>query len=597
MRSLSISLLICLVALFVTYGLRLDIVEDAENRWLDFLFRWRGEVAADSRVIIVGINLETFDWAARPMFAWGPLYAEFVSAVSESSAAALLIDLIFSPSSETILRDHIRTLSTELEESVSQRLLRAIGFDRPFRAALMEMTGRGIPLILGFAWEEGQPVFSDPSMMHIARRENTGFFNIAASNDGVTRAIELFSRGEEDRVYAVSAVAARALVGDELQMPTEAMQLINFRGGRGTTQTLSLKKVIEDWRNGSLDRSQFAGKVVLLGFIDITDLKATPFGFMSGVEIHANIIDNILNERFINRLNIKHEALVLCLMIALLLAVAATGRMIAASITGVAVAIIWVMFSIAGFDSLYIAVVRPFLVLFTSSVATGLLAYRSIYLDRKRVKRIFSRYVSDVVLHEVLASSDQDFLRGTRRHLCVMMIDIRGFTSFSEARDARDIVTFLNAYFSKLTEIIMKHRGVVDKFLGDGLLAFFNAPLDDSDFAVNALDAALEVKSYVGSDEFKEITGGIELAVGIALHVGETVFGNIGSSRKAEFTVIGDTVNTCSRLEAMTKEFGVTLIVSGQFVAGCGKNINKWKHLGRRSLRGKTEEIDLYTVW
>jgi adenylate cyclase len=220
---------------------------------------------------------------------------------------------------------------------------------------------------------------------------------------------------------------------------------------------------------------------------------------------------------------------------------------------------------------------------------------RRIYKDRKRIKAIFGRYVSDSVLQEILSSSDHDFISGRRRELCILIADIRGFTGFSEKHEAHEVVNFLNAYFSRITEIIMNNGGVVDKFLGDGVLAFFNAPVTHENFVDNAVKSAIELCDYAKSDEFAEICGGADLKVGVAIHTGQVVFGNIGSEKKAEFTVIGDAVNACSRMESLNKEFKTSLIAS-DYVVKQSKMAVKWKLLGKKTLRGKQEEIDLYTV-
>ncbi|MBU1105913.1 MAG: adenylate/guanylate cyclase domain-containing protein [Candidatus Riflebacteria bacterium] len=594
MRFIWLSWVCCIVLGLALYGSNLNLVDDAENRWLDMLFQRRGAVATDSRVVIVGIDQETLSWAARPMFAWGPLYGELAQAVTQASASVLMFDLIFSPTSEGVLRDHIRSVAADLSEEVSPSLLRSIGFDKPFRAALLNMAKTGTRLVLGFAWENGQPVFSDPSLLHIARRQNTGYYNIATSRDGVTRGIELYSKNADDRVSAVSVVAASYLASIAAILPEEPVQLINFRGARSSFPVISLKQVIETFRTGKSLNEKLAGKIVLVGFAGITDFKSTPFGFMPGVEIHASIIDNLLNHRFLKRVELKYEILAISLILLLLL-VFSQKHTVAAVIVGIFAAFGWAGLSVNVFDSYYIPVVRPLLLLLTFVATTGLIAYRSIYFDRRRVRQIFSRYVSDSVLHEVLSSDDRDFMKGTRRHLCVMIADIRGFTTFSEKRDAHEVVKFLNAYFSVVTEIIMRHRGVVDKFLGDGLLAFFNAPVESADFADSALKATIEIDQYSKSPEFRAISHGVALKVGVALHVGDTVFGNIGSSRKTEFTVIGDTVNTCSRMESLNKEFATSIIVSGQLTALIKQQVN-WRFLGKRSLRGKTAEIELYTV-
>lgn len=585
----------CVIAIGLSIYLgNFGLVEDSENRWLDLLFRQRGQVAADSRIVIVGIDQDALQWGARPMFAWGPIYGELAHAVEQASAAVLLFDLIFSPTSEEVLRDHISSLASEIGEKVSPRLLRAIGFDKPFRTALIRMIRAGTHLVLGFAWEENQPIFSDQALLHIARRENTGYYNIAAAGDGVTRSIELFSGTATQTVKAVSVIAAGKLASLTMILPKTPRQYINFRGPRHSFKLLPLRQVIEDHRAGKSLADILAGKIVLVGFTGITDFKSTPFGFMPGVEVHANIIDNLLNRRFLKRIESRVELLTITVILLLLLLFSLRYR-VPAGIVGLVVALVWILLSYLGFDGFYLPVIRPVLLLLVFVATTGIIAYRAVYADRQRVRQIFSRYVSDAVLHQVLASDDRDFMRGQRRQLCIMIADIRGFTSFSEKRDAHEVVCFLNGYFSEVTEIIMRHRGVVDKFLGDGLLAFFNAPVEDEDFADNALKAALAIKAYAKSQQFRAISHGATLEVGVALHVGESVFGNIGSTRKTEFTVIGDTVNTCSRMESLNKEFKTSIIVSGQLTSLIKQPID-WRFLGRRSLRGKTAEIELYTV-
>lgn len=570
------------------------LVEDAENRWLDMLFRRRGATVTDSRIVIIGIDQETLNWGARPMFAWGPIYAELADVVAQASASVLLFDLVFSPTSEGVLRDHIRSVAKGLSEEVSPRLLRAISFDKPFRAALIGMIKAGTELVLGFAWESNQPVFSDPSLLHIARPENTGYYNIATARDGVTRSIELYSDNDSERVCAVSAVAASKMASASTILPENPLQQINFRGPRNSFTLYSLKNLLESFRAGENLADKLSGKIVLVGFTGITDFKSTPFGFMPGVELHASIIDNLLNERFLKRIDQGEEMLAVVLITILLLLFSLHYR-VQTTIVGLFAALVWVGVSLVGFDNFYLPVVNPMLLFSAFVVTTGLIAYRSIYIDRRRVRQIFSRYVSDSVLHQVLASDDRDFMQGKRRNLCIMIADIRGFTTFSENRDAHEVVKFLNAYFSVVTEIIMRHCGVVDKFLGDGLLAFFNAPVEDDDFADHAMAAAMEIMSYSETPEFRAISYGTVLKVGIALHVGDSVFGNIGSTRKTEFTVIGDTVNTCSRMESLNKEFETSIIVSKQLTNLVKQQVN-WLFLGKRSIRGKTAEIELYTI-
>jgi adenylate cyclase len=315
---------------------------------------------------------------------------------------------------------------------------------------------------------------------------------------------------------------------------------------------------------------------------------------MPGVEIHANIIDNILNRRFLRKVELPAEAAIILLLLATVSFISWKNQLLGTALA-IFSAAIWVIAPTSLFTDMVVPVFRPVFLLLLLATIDLYDFIRRVYLDRRRIRAIFSRYVSDSVLHEILAAPDQDFLSGKRRRLCILMADIRGFTTFSEAREATDVVKFLNAYFARVTEIIMKHGGVVDKFLGDGLLAFFNAPVEHPDFADQALKAALEIKNFAESPEFAAICGNAGLKVGTALNIGSVVFGNIGSEKKAEFTVIGDAVNACSRMESLNKDFETDIIVSEDVVKECKTEV-EWKLLGKKSLRGKSQEISLYTL-
>ncbi len=594
MRLNALTLMICLVFGLIVYGGDFRLLDDAENRVLDLQFRRRGVAAADPRILIAGIDQDTLAWAGRPMFAWGPLYAELTRAVQQASASALLLDLVFSPGSETAIRDHVRDTGQKLGLDLPQKFFREIGFEKPFRTAMLEFIASGATLIAGFAWEKNQPVYSDPALLHIARRENTGYFNLATSRDGVIRNVQLAATGPTGPVYAVALVAAlRSGFCRQIPSASEFRQ-ISFRGPRATIKTIPVRRLIEAARAGQSLADELAGRIVLLGFTDITDFKATPYGYMPGVEIHASILDNIINERFLRPVPRQLEIVVLAGIMVGLLLIARLHRF-AAIVAATIAFFAWMIAAFASFDPLVIPVVRPLLLLAVFITSERFLAYRAIYLDRRRVRAIFSRYVSDAVVKEILAANDRDFLQGRRRQLCILIADIRGFTSFSEQRDAHEVVTFLNAYFARLTEIIMANRGVVDKFLGDGLLAFFNAPVEHGDYADDAVRAAMQIIAYTDSPEFKAICYGTDLRVGLAVHAGNVVFGNIGSERKAEFTVIGDTVNACSRMESLNKEFETSLLVSGEVVKSVQAKFN-WKFLARTSLRGKANEVELYTI-
>jgi adenylate cyclase len=391
---------------------------------------------------------------------------------------------------------------------------------------------------------------------------------------------------------SIAYLGAKSIESD-IVISKKAYRQINFCGPGKTFKTIPLIDFLEMAEKNTEVPEKLRNKLMLVGFTDITDFKSTPYGYMPGVELHANIIDNILNHRFLKKLPRQYEFLFLLVILAVMFAAQFRSPILSIG-SGIIGSIIWLYSADLYFSSLWISTFKPVFILAVTSTFFLLQYLMEIYTDRKRIKSIFKSYVSDSVLDEILASNSKDFISGQRRKLCVLIADIRGFTSFSEKFEADEVVNFLNAYFARITDIIMQNRGVVDKFLGDGVLAFFNAPVENKNFVNDAIKSAIQIRDYVKSEEFKGISRGIELKTGIALHVGSVVFGNIGSEKKAEFTVIGDAVNTCSRMESLNKEYSTSLIVSEKVVELSETDI-KWKLIEEKILRGKTEKIKLYT--
>lgn len=183
--------------------------------------------------------------------------------------------------------------------------------------------------------------------------------------------------------------------------------------------------------------------------------------------------------------------------------------------------------------------------------------------ERAVLKGALSRYVSAHVAESVLSQRNLPELAGSRRRITVMFCDIRNFTRFSNSLEPEQVFGFLNEFFSEMIEVIFKHQGTLDKMLGDGLMALFGTPQDDPEHAVHALDAAMEMQKRLEGlrGKWKQHHAS-DLAIGIGLHTGDAMVGNIGSKDRMEYTAIGDTVNIASRLEAMTKEQGCPILLS-----------------------------------
>jgi adenylate cyclase len=228
------------------------------------------------------------------------------------------------------------------------------------------------------------------------------------------------------------------------------------------------------------------------------------------------------------------------------------------------------------------------------SLAASLDAMANGLRERDRVKEVFGRYIATQVSERIL--NGEVNLGGESRVVTVLFSDIRNFTSMAEQMTPQQVVSFLNAYFSEMVDAVFEHGGVLDKFLGDGLMAVFGSLEDQADHAARAVRAALRMKALLGKINAERAVAGLApVAIGIGIHTAEVIVGNIGSSRRLEYTVVGDGVNTSSRVQALNKEFGTTILVTDETYAALG-NAFECRAMPATPLRGKHRPIQCYEV-
>ncbi len=215
--------------------------------------------------------------------------------------------------------------------------------------------------------------------------------------------------------------------------------------------------------------------------------------------------------------------------------------------------------------------------------------------ERDRVKSAFARYVSHQVMDSIMASGTDGVLRGDRRRVSVLFSDIRGFSTISENLPPETVVQVLNEYFEVMVEVIFRHRGTLDKFIGDGLMALFGAPEEDPRQEEHALMAAIEMQSELEKLSRKWEPLGVKLKIGIGINTGPAIVGSIGSPRRREYTAVGDTVNVASRLESATKDLGVNILVS-EFTYYAVKSSFPFQRMGTVQVKGRQEPLTVYSV-
>jgi len=215
--------------------------------------------------------------------------------------------------------------------------------------------------------------------------------------------------------------------------------------------------------------------------------------------------------------------------------------------------------------------------------------------ERETLKGALARYVSQHVAENIIAHNKLPELKGGRRRITVLFCDIRNFTRFANALPPEEVVAFLNAYFAEMIEAIFTHQGTLDKFLGDGLMAVFGAPLDDPQHELHAVTAALEMQRRLAKLRERWHGEKAEIASGIGIHTGDAIVGNIGSEQRMEYTAIGDTVNIASRLEAATKEHRCEILLSESTAEGLGDAF-VLRRIDDIQCRGVAQPLTIYAV-
>jgi adenylate cyclase len=320
-------------------------------------------------------------------------------------------------------------------------------------------------------------------------------------------------------------------------------------------------------------------------------------GTMPGIQLHASMADSILASRFITPPppgSSMATALVAATAVGLLGAFlpfsAALGG--AAAVMGG-----WTWLAVTVFKGgLWLNLVQPLaaggLALFMAT------AYRYFVEDRekRRVKKLFGRYVPRDVYAQLTAHPELAELGGRRRDMTVLFSDIRGFTAVTEKGNPEELVAQLNEYFSRMVEIVFRHRGTVDKFVGDMVMALFGAPLDDGEHAEHAVQAAIDmVKELRELNKSWAARGMAQLDIGIGINSGDMIAGNIGSSSIMSYTVIGDNVNLGARLESLNKDYQTRIIMSDATRSRLTHTYDT-RPLGDVTVKGKSRPVAIHEI-
>ncbi len=399
----------------------------------------------------------------------------------------------------------------------------------------------------------------------------------------------------------------RLTVGDrEIPVDNNGRAVLNFRGPSGTYKTYSAAAIIQSelrLQNGEeptiKNREDFKDKYVLFGFSapGLFDLRPTPVsGVSAGMEIHAALLDNLLAGDFIKPVPFA-VAVVITLVIALL------AGLTTSYVTGILKSAVVYIFFIAIPVLLSLIAYRlgfwlPLVVQETAVAVTlfgaGLVYYTTEGRQKAYIKSAFKQYLSHAVIEALIQNPDRLKLGGERRMLSIFFSDLEGFTGISEGLDPEALTNLLNLYLTAMTDIIHEEGGTVDKYEGDAIIAFWNAPLEQPDHAVRCVRAALKCQARLAGmrpDFHKTIGRDLKMRVGI--NSGQAVVGNMGSHSRFDYTMIGDAVNLAARLEGINKQFGTYLLIS-QTTREQMENAFPVREISRVAVVGRREPVVVY---
>jgi adenylate cyclase len=659
-RGLSEALLAFVVATGVLYFLSAQesaVLRGLETASLDLRFRLRGVKPPEPETVVVLVD----DRSLAALGRWPlsrRLFAQAVQTLDKAGARVIGFDLLFAEPEKPVPDDVRGAARAAVQAAIDPQLRSALARlaeedpDSEFAKAIRASGKVLLPVAFSFVGpeqelpgvltehvclrldqSENEPIF--PLQPHSAvlpvpvladAASGIGHVNIAYDRDGEPRYDYLVLPFSGDFIPSLAIRAAAAYLGvkwndvglalgdgmriGDRVIPTDpAMRLVvNYRGPRGTIPTHSFVDLVE----GRIAPETFRDRIVLIGasFIGIPDTNPAPFDNtpMPGTERMANIVDTILSGDFIREVPPPWPALVLGIV------------MLLGFVTGSAAALLPTRFAVLGgalpilgwsagtqiaFEhGLWLPLVNPVMALAAATATVLLFRYALVDRQRRGVQSAFRHYLAPDLVNELASHPERLQLGGETRMLTIMFSDIRGFTSISESfkTNPQGLSRLINrGFLSPMTRLIMARRGTIDKYMGDCVMAFWNAPLDDPRHADNACDSALamqrelsRINAQLKTDAEAEGRPFIPLSIGVGINTGECVVGNMGSDERFAYTAMGDAVNLASRLEGQSKTYHVTIVV-GEATREAAPS---WAalELDLIAVKGKHEAVRIYTL-
>ena len=540
------------------------------------------------------------------LWSWSrEIHADLLTAMAEFGPRAILFDVTFSdrdmrrPKGDALLSDTIK--------SMPQVYLPAVRLNRSLDANGIALAGLGNAF--GLTQTNNANALAAIQLPNAIDKSNwrLGLINSIEDSDGVLRRYRLYS---DVQGWKLPSLPARLVKDLQVRLPAGSDFLMRWSNGLHRHYSYSeLYKLLTEKRPQlnadelkQLD-ALFRNKIIVIGSSAASafDHHVTPLGAnLPGVDILANAIDNLKNSRYV-RIAPPVVPFVLGILLIAAVALSFTRRMNPMAIGGILLgftALIIAMADVAAGHNLLIPLVTPLIFAWAWFLFAAIGGYLRERRSREQAVSLFGRFLNPNVVRQIVDQGETvESLSGRNCQLTVLFSDIRGFTTLSETRTPHEVVALLNRYFERQVDVVFRHGGTLDKFIGDCIMAFWGAPVDDPEHAQHAVAAALEMQEVLLAFKKELAAEGsnvVDFDVGIGVHTGSAVVGFIGAQRKLDYTAIGDTVNLASRVEGLTKGVARVLVTHDTMLACQSSNLFGFTSHGAFPVKGRAAAVELY---
>lgn len=600
----------------------IPFVHNVDLKMKDLRLLLRGPIKPPSSVVIVAIDNKSVREIGR--WPWSrEVIGDLIKGMSDFGVKVAALDVVFSetqnPVSDTALAESIVLSGNVIagyffrneKHPIDPDVLAQIQSSKIGQLQI-DSGVTSVPLVEYASMDANTALIGQGALAY-------GFFNVISDSDGLFRQLPLLMlyngdiypslvlQALQQYTHEVSHVSignsgVRTIQLGKFTIPSnqEGELSVNYYGPGGSITTYSAVDIIKK----RLPPNALQGKLAFVGFTEmgIYDVRPTPFdSVLPGVEIHATAAANTLEQRFVihNSSTILMERvtlLLLPLVLALLLVLspsASVGFLAESGLSLLYLAVNYLLFSRYLLD---LSILAPLLALGLTTVGSEI--YRSLVIDRKGryMKKAFSNYVSADLVAQIMKNPDSLKLGGEKREISILFSDIRGFTSLSEKMSPEDLVQVLNEYLNPMTLIVLEEKGTLDKYIGDAVMALYNAPLDVADHAGRACRSALKMMEKLAELNKSFVARGIQtIDIGIGINTGDAVVGNMGAAMRFDYTAIGDNVNLASRLEGLNKMYGTHIIVSESTKLLAGNDL-PFREIDLVAVKGKRQPVPIFEL-